>query len=120
MSTDRLYELRDPLDAIQNKRTKTAVDLIEASKIADELSEVATQQRRVEAKSTVIDDLGAPPDLGSGGFADAIRTAGFTGPRGQNVVEVEFKEASFDGDPLDFSRGRGRRPRFCSRLLCVC
>jgi uncharacterized damage-inducible protein DinB len=51
MSTDRLYELRDALDTIQNKRTKTAADLIEASKIADELSEVVTQQWRVEAKS---------------------------------------------------------------------
>jgi hypothetical protein len=110
VSKQRLYELRDELNALQSKSHKTADDLIRASTIADELSEVAVQHRRVEdkARRDLVDALGAPAEIGGSGFADALRRAGYDRRRSP-IAQIEFKDATlietkaatFDGDYAD-------------------
>jgi hypothetical protein len=94
--------LRAELRELQSKSSYTVDDLTRIDEIGEAIATAISDRSR----RTTIDDLGAPPDLGTAAFADAIRSAGFTGPRGTNTVEVEFKAASFDGDPLDFSPRR--------------
>jgi hypothetical protein len=103
MRTERAAELRRELNQIRSKERLTVDDVARVDEIAETIADaVAEKSRRL-----AVAGLGEPPDLpGTGGFADAIRSAGFTGPRGTNVVEVEFKTASFDGDPLDLSPRR--------------
>jgi hypothetical protein len=100
---ERTTALRAELRELQSKSSYTVDDVARVDEIADTIARaVADKSRRL-----AVAGLGEPPDLpGAGGFADAIRSAGFTGPRGTNVVEVEFKTASFDGDPLDLAPRR--------------
>jgi hypothetical protein len=102
LTHERATALRAELRELQSKSQDTVDDLTRIDQIGEAIATVISDRSR----RTTIDDLGAPPDLGAGGFADAIRSAGFTGPRGTNSVEVESKTASFDGDPLDFSLRR--------------
>jgi HK97 family phage major capsid protein len=65
LSKQHLFALRDELDSLQAKRDKTANDLVRAAQIADELSEVAGEHRRLETKGRrdLIGALGSPSDV---------------------------------------------------------
>ena len=78
LTHERATALRAELHELHTKSGYTLDDLSRIDEIGDAIASAISDRSR---KATV-DDLGAPPDLGGGGFADAIRSAGFTGPRG--------------------------------------
>ena len=90
--------IRDELDAIQSKATKSPADLIRATELVGEvesLSEPRDDRAAEAARRQQLDNLGAPPDLpGGGGFAAALKSAGYDRVR-HATVQVESKDVLF-------------------------
>ena len=96
-SSTRLYELREALDALQNKTHKSADDLVEATKIADEITNLGETREADTARRAQLDTLGAPPDAGgSGSFAAALKSAGYDRVSRPSVM-IEVKGVTFSG-----------------------
>jgi hypothetical protein len=92
LSKERLYSLRDELDAIQSKSSHSADDLIRATEIADEITK-AGREPDEKARKSVLAELGNPGEVAGvphGTVSSVLQTKGWT--LGTTAtIEVETK-----------------------------